>query len=102
MPIAPDNYLQTISDGFVAVRTKDGTLLGCIPGSPPTEDYLQSPIGPLEVRAALMYCIVPDEAQIATIRSWPGFIPLAGGQLDLARPAVPSDPDDQSDIGQPV
>ncbi len=99
MTISPENYLHCNSDNWISVRDAKGNLLGCIPGAPPQEDWLFAPppLGNVEVRAALIYCLVPSAEQLPLLRSWPGFIPVA--------PAAPtaeglSQALDQSDIGQ--
>lgn len=99
MPIDPTNYLQTASDGYLQVRRADTSLLGCIPSAVPTDDFIQTPIGAVEIRASLVYCAVPTPDQIERLREWPGFIPLSG--LRSAEP-IAADPSDQSDIGRPV
>lgn len=98
MTISPENYLHCNSDNWISVRSADGTLLGCIPGAPPQEDWLFAPppLGNVEVRAALIYCLVPTAEQIPLLRSWPGFvpatsgpaqaIPVGEGEADLATP----------------
>jgi hypothetical protein len=96
MTISPENYLHCNSDNWISVRSADGVLLGCIPGPPPQEDWLPAPppLGNVEVRAALMYCLVPTAEQLPLLHSWPGFIPVTPGP----KAALP--PGDQSDLGQ--
>jgi hypothetical protein len=42
MPTQPERYIQCQRDGYISVRTFDGKFLGCIPGYPPQEDFLQT------------------------------------------------------------
>src|SRR6266700_1146635 len=60
MPLSPERYLQTQSDGYVQVRSPDHKLLGCISASLPTDDFMQTAIGQMEVRSALIFCLVPS------------------------------------------
>lgn len=98
MTISPEHYLLCNSDNWIAVRNAAGELLGCIPGSPPQEDYLPAPppLGNLEVRAALIFCLVPTQEQCALLSHWPGFVPAKPGRATLPV----SGPDDQSDLGE--
>lgn len=99
MPISPDRFIQCQSDGWIAVRKFDGTLLGAFPGNPPQEDFIQSPIGSIPVYAGVVYCAVPGDDMLPRLRELPGFVPADEHSLELARPVAS---DDQSDIGQPV
>jgi hypothetical protein len=94
MAISPDHIIRAYSDGFVAVRDRKGDLLGIIPSTLPTEDYIQTPLGQMEVWSALTVCVVPAPAQLERLAAWPGFIPAT------PKPTAPP-PADQSDIGEP-
>jgi hypothetical protein len=98
MPISPENYLHCNSDGWISVRSANGALLGCIPGAPPQEDWLFAPppLGNIEVRAALIYCLVPTAEQLSFLHCWPGFVPVSPGP----KAALPVAADDQSDLGK--
>jgi hypothetical protein len=67
MPIQPDRYIQCQRDGYIPVRTFDGKLLGCIPGNPPREDFLQTPIGSVVVCAGIVYGAAPGKEQLARL-----------------------------------
>src|SRR6266566_2072993 len=97
MPLSPERYLQTQSDGYVQVRNADHKLLGCIHASLHTDDFMQTAIGQMEVRAALIFCLVPSQEQLVQLPCWEGFIP-AQGALDATAPI--RDPNDQSDLGE--
>lgn len=97
MTISPEHYLVCNSDNWISVRDGSGALLGCVPGAPPQEDliFAPPPLGVMEVRAALIFCLVPTAEQIPLLQNWPGFIPATPGP----RVAVPL-AEDQSDLGQ--
>ena len=107
MPISPEHIKRAYSDGWIAVRDSAGALLGIIPGSLPTEDFIQTPLGQMEVWSALTVCVVPTKEQIASLKTWQGFLPATTTyQEDHAASLARQDGEDagrdQSDIGEPV
>lgn len=101
MPISPERFIQCQTDGYISVRTFDKELLGCIPGNPPQEDFIQTPIGQIPVYAAVIYCIVPSKDQLARLRELPGFVPADEQSLDLGR-SIAGTTDEQADLAEQV
>jgi hypothetical protein len=97
LPISPDKYLLCNKDGWISVRSTDGVLLGCIPGAPPQEDYINAPepLGSVAVWSAMVFCLVPTPEQIQWLSRWPGFVPVATPPT-AAQPL----PSDQSDLAE--
>lgn len=71
------SFLRCNADNFITVRTQDGILLGCIPGAAVQQaGYLQTTIGQVEVRMALVYALVPTPEQVAQLDRLEGFTPF--------------------------
>lgn len=101
MPIQPVNFIQCQSDGWISVRRLDGVLLGAIPGTPPQEDFIQSPIGAIPVYAGVVYFIAPTDEQLTRLHELPGFVPTDEAGLDIAH-HITQPSNNQSDIGEPI